>query len=269
VTDDSQFSNDFFVAPGERDPLRAARESGRPPLPKRFYEVAAAVAAGDGFGVALDRRSVKTPAKHLLAVPSRALAEALAAEWARQGAQIDPADMPLTRLVNSALDGVALRSAEVEADVVKFAASDLVCYRAGEPASLVAAQTLAWDPLLRFVKDRLGARFTLAEGVMFTAQPDSAIAAIAAAVRAQVGAGPAAPLRLAGLHAMTALTGSVVIALAVASREIDAAAGWAAAHVDEDYQLKTWGSDEEAMQRRSARWREMAAAAQLFELSAG
>ncbi len=262
-------SQDFFVAPNERDPLRAARESGRPPMPKRFYENAAAVPAGDGFGVALDGRMVKTPAKQPLVVPARALAEALAAEWAGQGAQIDPAAMPLTRLVNSALDGVAAQMDAVEADVAKFAASDLICYRAGEPASLVAAQAAAWDPLLRFAKERLGARLVLAEGVMFAAQPEAAITAIAARRPRGGGRRAGAPLRLAALHAMTTLTGSVVIALAVALREIDAAAGWAAAHVDEDYQLKTWGADAEALERRAVRRGEMAAAAQLFAHSAG
>ena len=116
--------------------------------------------------------------------------------------------MPLTKLLNSAIDGVAEQMAEVEAEVVKYAASDLICYRAGEPESLVAAQSAAWDPLIAFARDRLGARLALAEGVMFVEQPQAALDAIAKAVRAHVGEGPGAPLRLAALHVMTTLTGS-------------------------------------------------------------
>jgi chaperone required for assembly of F1-ATPase len=173
--------------------------------------------------------------------------------------------MPLTRIVNAALDGVAPHMVEVEADTIKYAGSDLICYRAAEPESLVAAQREAWDPLLAFAREGLGARLTLAEGVTFVAQPDSAIAALATAVRVQVGDGGEAPLRLAALHVMTTLTGSLVIALAKALNEIDLAGAWSAAHVDEDFQMRTWGADTEALARRKARLREMAAAAFLSE----
>lgn len=254
------FEADFFVPAGERDPVKAARDPARP-LPKRFYKEATVGETEDGFSILLDGRPVNTPAKRRVSVPSRPLAEGLAAEWARQGEQIDPATMPLTRLVNSALDGVARQMADVEVELVRYAASDMICYRAGEPESLAAAQTAAWDPLLAFARDRLGARLALAEGVMYAAQPEESVEALARAVRSFVGEGAGAPLRLAALHVMTTLTGSLILALAKSLNELDLAAAWAAAHIDEDFQMKAWGADAEALARREARFAEMAAAA--------
>ncbi|PPD42696.1 MAG: ATPase [Methylocystis sp.] len=262
--DPTDFTADFFVPENERDPVKAARDPARP-LPRRFYKEATVGEVEGGFSVLLDGRPVNTPAKRRIVVPSRELAEALAGEWAGQGELIDPATMPLTKLVNSALDGVAQQMAEVEAELVRYAASDLICYRAGEPASLAAAQSSAWDPLLAFARDKLGARLTLAEGVMFAAQPDASIAALVAAVRAYVGEGEGAALRLAALHVMTTLTGSLILALAKALNEIDLATAWAAAHIDEDFQMRAWGEDAEALARREARFREMAAAAFLSD----
>lgn len=261
------FDADFFVDSGERDPVKAARDPARP-LPKRFYKEATVGEADGGFSIQLDGRPVNTPARRRVVAPSRKLAEALAAEWAGQGETIDPSTMPLTRLMNSAIDGVAKQMPEVEAELLRYAASDMICYRAGEPASLAAAQSAAWDPLLAFARDRLGARLSLAEGVMFVAQPEESAAALAAAVRAYVGEGPAASLRLAALHVMTTLTGSLILALAKALKEIDLAAAWAAAHIDEDFQMRTWGEDPEALARRAARFREMAAAALVADCAA-
>ena len=255
----SDFAADFFVEGHERDPVKTGRDATRA-LPKRFYKEALAAPLDDGFGVLLDALAVNTPAKRKLVVPSLELSEALAAEWAAQDKTIDPTTMPLTRLVNSALDGVAAQMEEVEAENVKYAGSDLICYRAGEPEGLVKAQAAAWDPLVAFARQSLGARLALADGLMFVAQPEAARAALAAAVRDYVGKGAAAPLRLAALHVMTTLTGSLVLALAVAMRKIDFDAAWAAAHVDEDFQMRAWGADAEALARRDARFAEMRAA---------
>lgn len=251
---------DFFVPASERDPVKAAREPARA-LPKRFYKEAVAAPADGGYGIFLDGRQVNTPAKRPLVAPSRPLMETVAAEWAGQGETIDPATMPLTRLMNTALDGVAAQMAEVEAEIGKYAASDLICYRAGTPESLAGAQAAAWDPLVAFARDKLGARFALAEGVMFIEQPQEALDAFTRALRDYVGAGASAPLRLAALHAITTLTGSAIIALATALRAIDVAAAWDAANVDEDWQMRAWGADAEALARRAARLNEFEAAA--------
>jgi chaperone required for assembly of F1-ATPase len=260
--DNDNLTDSLFVPNEERNPLRAAVQRGaRPELPKRFYESAGIGETEQGFAVLLDGRAVKTPGRRPLATPSAALSAAVAAEWATQGARLDPSAMPLTRLANSTIDGVADNMAEVEADIVKYAGSDLIAYRAEEPESLVAAQAQAWDPLLAFANKRLDAPLAATSGVIFLTQPPEVATAIAQAVRAYAGADAGAPFRLAALHAMTTLTGSCLIALAVALAEIDLDAAWAAAHVDEDFQMKAWGADEEAMARRARRFDEMRAAA--------
>jgi chaperone required for assembly of F1-ATPase len=214
------------------------------------------------FELVLDGRPARTPAKNPVAVPTRALGEALAAEWQAQAATIDPRAMPLTRIVNSAIDGVAPRRAAVAADIAAYAGADLVCYRAGEPERLVAEQARAFDPILAWAREALGAQFVLSEGVMHVAQPEAALAAVRARVEA-IGS----PFRLAALHVMTTLTGSVLIALAHTEGVIDAGAAWAAAHVDERFQESRWGEDEEAMRRRAAREAEFRAAATIYALS--
>jgi chaperone required for assembly of F1-ATPase len=147
----------------------------------------------------------------------------------------------------------------VRDEVVKYAGSDLVCYRAAEPEGLVQTQALLWDPVLDFARADLGARLVLAEGVMFVDQPDHAIAAVRRAVEEVDGA-----IALACLHVMTTLTGSALIALAVARGAMSAEAAWAATHADEDFQMRIWGADSEALARRERRWAEMKAAADLL-----
>ncbi|KMO28647.1 ATP12 family chaperone protein [Methylobacterium aquaticum] len=245
------------------DPVRAARQSAKPALPKRFYKEAGIAQAEDGYRLVLDGRPARTPARRYLAVPQVALAEALAAEWGAQEDVIDPARMPLTRLVNSALDGVAERRDAVVDDLAAYAGTDLVAYRAGDPARLVAAQGAAWDPVLDWAHDVLGARFMLSEGVMHVTQPAESLAAIRRAIEAVE-----SPTALAGLHSMTTLTGSVLIALAVLRGRLTPQEGWAAAHVDETFQAEVWGRDAEAEDRLGRRWREFEAAARGAALSA-
>jgi chaperone required for assembly of F1-ATPase len=252
---------DFFIAPEERDPVKLARKDARSQLPKRFYEDVAVASKVNGFIVTLDGRKLKTPAKADLILPSEAAAEAIAAEWRAQGDTIDPRTMPLTRLVNSALDGVARDVQSVIADIVRYAGSDLVCYRAAEPEGLAAAQSEVWDPVLAFARDELGARLICVEGITFAEQPPRAIAAVHEAVVQSTGE---RALAVAALHVMTTLTGSVLLALAVARRELAPEAAWNAAHVDEDFQMRVWGADVEALDRRAKRFAEMRAAAQLM-----
>jgi chaperone required for assembly of F1-ATPase len=254
-------SNDIFISPEERDPLKSARKDARPPLPKRFYKDVAVASGPDGFALTLDGRKVKTPAKADLILPVQAAAEAIAQEWRAQGNEIDPRTMPLTRLVNSALDGVARDVESVIADIVRYAGSDLVCYRAAEPEGLVVAQSEMWDPVLAFARDQLGARFICVEGITFAEQPPRAIEAVREAVVQSTGE---RPLAVAAFHVMTTLTGSVLLALSVARRELSPEAAWDAAHVDEDFQMRAWGADVEALERRGKRFTEMQAAAQLL-----
>ncbi|WP_248310405.1 ATP12 family protein [Bosea sp. 117] len=230
--------------------------------PKRFYTRAEAAAGEGGFRVELDGRPIRTPGRNLVAVPSRDTAEALAAEWAAQGERVDPMTMPLTRLVNSALDGVARDPRAVADEIVRYAGSDLLCYRAEAPERLVDRQTLHWDPVLDWARDTLGARFILTQGIIFVDQPPSAVAAVDEAL-------PADPLRLAALNLMTTLSGSALLALAVWHGLLSPEAAWAAAHVDEDVQIEMWGEDAEAMERRAARWRDFSAAAALLRQIGG
>lgn len=233
-----------------------------PNRPRRFYKEAAVLADGPSWVVALDGAAAKTPGGTRLTFPSWSLADAVAQEWRNQADDLDLSDMPLTRLANSALDGVARDPAATRADLVRYAGSDLLCYRASDPASLVAAQNAAWNPILEWAQEHLGASFVLAEGIVWVDQPPQAIAAVRAAVDVI-----SAPFALAALHVMTHLTGSALLALAVAHGRAGLEEAWRAAHVDEDEQAKRWGEDAEAMRRRARRFEDMASAVRMFVLA--
>jgi len=244
------------------NPMESARRGQRPALSRRFYKKAEAGPHKSGFVLLLDGRAVKTPARRPLAVASRAVADSLAAEWGGQGERIDPATMPLTRIVNAAIDHVADEMAAVRAEIVRFAGSDLICYRAEAPQDLIDAQNTAWSPLVAWARETLNAPFVLASGVVHVPQPAAALAAIDRA------AAPLDALRLAALSTVTTLTGSAVIALAVARGHLSAEQAWAAALVDEDWQISQWGRDEAAILARAFRWREMEAAGLILRASA-
>jgi chaperone required for assembly of F1-ATPase len=243
------------------DGKRPGQEPKRP-LPKRFYKDVSVEPDGAGFRVLLDGRPVRTPRKHVLMAPTHALAEAVAEEWRAQGDLIDPGSMPLTRHVNTVLDGIAGREGEVRADIVKYAGTDLLCYRAESPEALVKRQAKLWDPVLAWARADLGAAFVCAHGVVAVSQSEAALARIGDAV-----AGLDA-FRLSALHTMTTLTGSALLALAVQRGRLSAAEAWAAAHVDEDWQIAQWGEDAEAAARRKRRWEEMSVAERLLQLLA-
>ncbi len=252
----SDIFTDLFAT--ERgDPVEAARRAMRPPLPRRFYRETGVEEADGAFRVVLDGRPVRTPARRFLAAPSRTLAQALAGEWNAQGESIDPATMPLTRLVNSIIDGVVNAPHPVAAEIEKYLGSDLLFYRAEGPQGLLDRQASRWDPLLTWAREVLGAHFVLAQGVMPTAQPAAAIAAARAVI-------PGDPWRLGAVHVITTLTGSALIALAILQGRLTADAAWDAAHVDEDWNMEQWGRDEIALKRRAARRAEMEAAAILL-----
>lgn len=255
--------SDLSDAMSDPDPVRRAQIQMKRPLPKRFYKEVSTDAADEGFRILLDGRPVRTPGKKLLAVPTRPIADRLVAEWDGQAEEIDPAKMPVTRLVNTAVDGVADNFAAVFDEIVRFSGTDLLCYRADSPAGLVDRQRDNWDPIIRWAADAKGARFILVEGVMHQEQPGPAIAAFSAALSTY-----SHPLALACLHTVTTLTGSALLALALAEGEIDADRAWALAHLDEDWQIEHWGTDEEAFHRRELRREEMdVAASVLAEMS--
>ena len=242
--------------PNWNESIKRAQADMKAPQVKRFYATADVGEIDGGFALRLDGRIARTPAKAKLIAPARALAQAIAAEWAAQPEFLQPAAMPLTRLANSALDGVAHALPETVAEIAGYADSDLVCYRALEPEALAVRQAAAFDPVLAFAEDALGARFVLAGGIMHVPQPEPSLQAVRAAVEAY-----AEPFALTALHALTSLSGSALLALMVAHGATTTEAACAAAHVDEDFQIERWGADEEAAQRRAARARDFAAAA--------
>jgi chaperone required for assembly of F1-ATPase len=238
------------------DPTESARRNMRA-LRRRFYTAAGVIEGPTGFEIALDGRPVRTPARHPLAFPTRTLANAAAAEWDAQGEFIEPAQMPLTRLANTIIDGVAAAPEEVAAEVAKYLGSDLLFYRAESPERLVARQEQAWDPVLQWAQTALGARFLTGTGVMPLLQLEAALAAARTAI-------PHQPWRLGAVHAVMTLTGSALLALALASGAISCEAAWAAANVDEDWNIEFWGEDALALQRRTLRLAEMQAAARVL-----
>jgi chaperone required for assembly of F1-ATPase len=236
------------------DPQEAVRRTARGPRRKRFYAHASVVESPGGFAITLDDKPVRTPSGHALVAPSRDIADAIAAEWDAQQEIIDPPTMPVTRFANSVVDAVEDRVDAVIDDIAKYFGSDLLFYRAGHPAELVAREAALWDPPLFWAAESLGAHFILAEGIVHVRQPDQAIAAARAAL-------PADPWSVAALHVVTTTTGSALLALALFRGVLNAEEVWAAAHVDEDWNIEQWGVDEEVAARRAARLVDFTAAA--------
>ena len=246
------------------DPIAAARRNARPTLRRRFYERVSIEEGEGGHGLKLDGRPVRTPARRVLAAPTRGLAEVLAAEWEAQREIIDPARMPATRLANSIIDGVADKTVAVAAEVEKYLASDLVFYRAETPDGLIALQSAAWDPLIDWARDALGARFVCTQKLAFIAQTQAALKTAGAAIPHDATNGVDL-WRLGALHAITTMTGSALIALAVLHRRLSMEEAWAAAHVDECWNMDFWGQDQPALERRAFQFAEMQAAARVLE----
>lgn len=249
----------MFMGPGhaaQPDPVKAAQAGMKAQLTRRFYQSASVIEKDGLHHIALDGRVARTPARQPLALRSPQVAAAMAAEWQRQGQVIDPASMPLTRLANAAIDGVAHDPQAVRDEILRYAGSDLVCYRADEPEPLAARQSAAWDPVVAFARERLGARLRVATGIVHFQQDVQALTALARAIDSVE-----APLPLAALSLATSLAGSALIALALTHRELDLESAWAAATVDETYQAGIWGRDEEAVARLDERRRNFAAAA--------
>lgn len=245
---------------GESEPPRIpVKDSLRAPLPKRFYDAVSVAPRGDGFAVLLDGRSIRTPGKRELIVPSDDLAAGIADEWRAQGERIDPATMPLTRIVNSALDAVEQRKHEVAEDIVSFASSDLLCYRAEAPEALVRRQAEAWNPILAWVRRELGAEFALRAGLMPIEQPQSSLDAVRRTLT------DTDAITLAALHVLTTISGSALLAIAHFKDALTAAEAWAAATVDETWQRELWGHDAEAEALSAVRKAEFEAASRCVQ----
>lgn len=227
---------------------------------KRFWKEATVEEVEGGWTVRLDARPVKTPAKAPLVLPTRALAEAVADEWEAQQGEVRPDTMPFTRAANSAIDKVAPQRAEVVAIIAAYGDSDLLCYRATGPQELCDRQARAWEPLLDWASDALGARLVATAGVMHIAQDQAALDRLTARVAAMT------PFQVAAFHDLVALSGSLVLALAVVDGRIDPQSAWELSRLDETWQIEQWGEDDEAAAAAEVRRAAFHQAARFFGL---
>ncbi len=227
---------------------------------KRFYKDVVISSDAAGHTLLLDGRSIKTPAKAVLKLPTRALAEAVATEWMMQGETIDPRSMPLTRHANTIIDRVIPQRDAVVAEIAKFGSADLICYRASGPADLVARQSEAWDPLLLWAREALGVPLIATADIHAVSQPPASLAALHDAVAAH------GDWQLAALHEAVSISGSLVIGLALSRARLTAEQAWRAGQLDELFQVERWGEDSLATAARADRCVALDVAAQLFHL---
>lgn len=227
---------------------------------KRFYGTVALGSGQGGFTVLLDGRPVRTPARHVLSLPSQPLAEAVAEEWRAQGEQVDARAMPLTRLATTAVDLMPVRRGDAVAEAADYAATDLLCYRATGPQSLVQRQAEAWQPWLDWAERQHDARLVAVSGIMPATQSATALRALRAAVERLD------PWRLVGLHAATTLTGSLVLGLAIERGALAAEAAFDLAMLDEQFEIDQWGEDAEQAAQLARRRADLAAAGRFLGL---
>ena len=225
---------------------------------KRFYKDVSVAPVEGGFGVLLDGKPVKTPARNGLTLPTQKLADAIAAEWREQGEEIVATSMPLLRLANSVIDGVADNQDGVIDAILRFGENDLLCYRAHQPRDLAVRQCEGWDPLLDWARQKFGAQMTVAHGLNHVDQPAEALAALRGALK-QFDA-----LTLGALHVIASITGSTVLALAVAEGKVSPVRAFTLSRIDETYQAEKWGEDAQAAKRASALALELDKAAELI-----
>ncbi|TCM79654.1 ATP12 family chaperone protein [Rhodovulum steppense] len=230
--------------------------------PKRFWAEASVDETEAGFAVLLDGRPVRTPAKAAFLLPTRAMAEAAAAEWDAQERELRPLTMPVTRAANAAIDRVRPQQAEVACLIAAYGESDLICHRADSPAELVARQAAAWDPLLDWARDSLRAPLIPTAGLLPCAQPADSLARLAARVAAQDA------FALTALHDLVALSGSLVIGLAALDRAVEPIERlWDLSRIDETWQQDQWGIDDEAAEVAAARRRDFLQARRFLDLA--
>jgi chaperone required for assembly of F1-ATPase len=227
---------------------------------KRFYKEVSVAHGVNGFAVLLDGKPVKTPGRRALALPTQKLAEAIAVEWQSQGGEIIAITMPLLRLANTVIDGVAINPGDVVSAILRFGENDLLCYRAHQPPELVKRQAEGWDPPLDWVRQRHGAHMTVAEGFAHVDQSLDALGALRQALEEYD------PFSRAALHVVASITGSTVLALAVAESFIPGAHAFQLSRIDETYQAEKWGEDAEAQKRAALLAHEMDKAVELIAL---
>jgi chaperone required for assembly of F1-ATPase len=227
---------------------------------KRFYKQATLSPEEGAVAILLDGRPVRTPARNALRVPTEELAEAIAAEWNAQGEKIDPQAMPLTGLANAAIDRVAPDPAAFGGKLAEYGESDLLCYRAEGPQSLVERQSRVWDPLLGWARTRFGVEIETTAGVMHRPQPPRTVEQLGRAVAAR------GAFQLAGLAPLVTIAGSLIIALALAEGAIGVETAWDAAMLDEAWQAEQWGADPLAAASLENRRREFESAYRFLTL---
>jgi len=230
---------------------------------KRFWKETTVGESDKGFVVLLDGRNVRTPAKALLEMPTRQMADAAAAEWDAQTEGVDPNTMPVTRSANAAIDKLSVQHDEVAALIGEYGATDLLCYRADGPDVLIARQAAAWDPMLDWAAATYGARLTCTSGVMHVHQPETAIAPLREAVAAQGDFG------LTALHDLVSLSGSLVLGLAATQDDFDAQSLWSMSRIDESWQTEQWGHDEEAEELAALKRESFFHAHRFYRMSGG
>ncbi len=237
---------------------RLSRDRIQHILPKRFYK---SVSVTQGLEIALDQRIVKTPLKAPLKLPNRALAGAVAAEWEAQGEFINPHAMPFTKLANTAIDRATAERQSITQEILDFAGSDLVCYRATVPEGLVSLQNQLWNPVIAWAFQTLGASLVVAHEIVHRPQPQQAMQSFESHLN------NLDTFSFTAAHNLTTLTGSAVLALMMVAGDISAELAWTAANVDEDWQIQTWGKDDEAVARRAGRHREFLACVDFVRLA--
>ncbi|MDG2034585.1 MAG: ATP12 family protein [Rhodospirillales bacterium] len=227
---------------------------------KRFYKEAAAIKMDDGFSVALDGKPIKTPGKRNLVVPVEAIADAIAREWQEQGETIDVPAMAMLRLAATSIDRVAINREEVDEVTLKFAETDLLCYRAGEPPELVARQIKSWQPLLDWAASYLQAPLVITDGIVPVIQPHEALSGLGAALTGL------SDLEVTAVSGIAAATGSLVIGFAVKHGRLSPEDAADIGLLDELFQMEQWGEDEITQERHSAIRQEINESARFLEL---
>ena len=228
--------------------------------PRRFWTTASVVPAAGGFAVQLDGKPVRTPLKDSLVLPTEGLARAVAAEWLAVEGKVDPSVMPFTRMANSAIDKVARQFAAVAGMLAEYGGSDLTCYRAERPEGLVERQARGWDPLLDWTAATFAAPLHPTPGVTPRPQPEASLATLSAAVHEMT------PFQLAAFHDLVALSGSLVLALAVTRGRLGAEEAWTLSRIDEIWQIEEWGEDEEAAEATARKHGDFLQADRFFAL---